>query len=531
MSDLPSGAVTLLFTDIEGSTRLVRQLRDRYAEVLAEHQRLLRSAFATHEGHEIDTQGDAFFYAFASAHEAVLAAVDGQRAILGHPWPEGSPVKVRMGIHTGRANPADGRYTGLAVHRAARICAAGHGGQVLVSQATQSLVEDDEEELEIRLEDLGEQRLKDIDRPVRLYQLGAAGLPADFPPPRQEAEPADIASPRPVPFWRRRLAVWALAAASALGLAALVAVVLLARGGSSVVAANSLVEIDARTNKRVSAVHMGAGIGAVAVGQNAVWVTNASDHALERVDPDRNELMKTIGLGIGPDAVAVGEDAVWAAEADFSKPSSGVATVTRIDPSANEPGPTRTIRRLQGPIPVRGGAEPVIAVGGGAVWVGNWDDPVFRLDPGTLEVVAQVEGVQSRALAVGEEGVWLVETFDKTVTRIDPDTNVASASVPIGAREPSGLAVGAGSVWVTDLAEDTVWRIDATQHKVIGTIPVGNGPTAVAATDQAVWVANRFGHSVSRIDPARNAVVATIDLGREPRAIAVGNGSVWVTVA
>jgi class 3 adenylate cyclase len=128
MSDLPTGAVTLLFTDIEGSTRLVRQLRDCYADVLAEHQSLLRAAFARHDGHEIDTQGDAFFYAFASAHEAILAAVDGQRAILSHPWPDGSPVKVRMGIHTGRANRADGRYTGLAVHRAARICAAGHGG-------------------------------------------------------------------------------------------------------------------------------------------------------------------------------------------------------------------------------------------------------------------------------------------------------------------------------------------------------------------------------------------------------------------
>jgi class 3 adenylate cyclase len=114
MTDLPSGAVTFVFTDIEGSTQLVRRLRARYAEVLEDHQRLLRTAFSQYGGHEIDTQGDAFFYAFGSAHEAVLAAVDAQRALSSHPWPEDTEVKVRMGIHTGQAVPVNGRYTGLA---------------------------------------------------------------------------------------------------------------------------------------------------------------------------------------------------------------------------------------------------------------------------------------------------------------------------------------------------------------------------------------------------------------------------------
>ena len=117
----------------------------------ATHQRLLREAFAHHGGHEVDTQGDSFFVAFASARDAVLAAVEGQRALAAHAWPDGAAVKVRMGIHTGQASPADGRYTGIAVHRAARIGAAGHGGQVLVSQATQTLLEDEEEDLGIAL--------------------------------------------------------------------------------------------------------------------------------------------------------------------------------------------------------------------------------------------------------------------------------------------------------------------------------------------------------------------------------------------
>jgi class 3 adenylate cyclase len=121
MADLPSGAITFLFTDIEGSTRLVKQLRDRYGEVLAEHQRLLRDAFRAHGGHEVDTQGDSFFVAFTSARDALLAAVEGQLALLSHPWPDGVQVKVRMGLHTGQAVATGGRNTGLAVHRAARI--------------------------------------------------------------------------------------------------------------------------------------------------------------------------------------------------------------------------------------------------------------------------------------------------------------------------------------------------------------------------------------------------------------------------
>jgi class 3 adenylate cyclase len=151
--DAPSGAVTFLFTDIEGSTRLVKRLREQYDKVLSDHQSLLRAAFSAHSGREVDTQGDSFFVVFGNARDALLAAVEGQRALLSHPWPDGGEVRVRMGVHTGRAAGSDGRYTGLAVHRAARISAVGDGGQILVSQATQTLVEDEEEDLGISLRD------------------------------------------------------------------------------------------------------------------------------------------------------------------------------------------------------------------------------------------------------------------------------------------------------------------------------------------------------------------------------------------
>jgi class 3 adenylate cyclase len=142
MPELPTGTVTLLFSDIEGSTRLLKALGDEYGNVLAEHQRLLRAAFDGAGGHEIDTQGDAFFVAFARAKDAVAAALAAQRSLASNDWPYGQEVRVRIGIHT--AEPAVGgeRYVGLGVHRAARICSAGHGGQILLSGVTRELVEE-----------------------------------------------------------------------------------------------------------------------------------------------------------------------------------------------------------------------------------------------------------------------------------------------------------------------------------------------------------------------------------------------------
>jgi class 3 adenylate cyclase len=157
-----SGTVTFLFTDIEGSTGLLKQLgRTRYGELLADQQRLLREAFASHQGEVIDTQGDSFFVAFRGAADALSSAVEIQRVLAAHRWPEGAEVLVRIGIHTGEASATDERYLGFSVHRAARVGAAAHGGQVLVSDSTRSLVEDDLPE-GVFLRDLGSHRLKDI---------------------------------------------------------------------------------------------------------------------------------------------------------------------------------------------------------------------------------------------------------------------------------------------------------------------------------------------------------------------------------
>jgi predicted ATPase/class 3 adenylate cyclase len=181
MPEPPSGTVTFLFSDLEHSTRLLQHLGDRYGEVLAAYRRLLRAAFQAWDGHEIDTAGDGFFVAFQRATHAVAAAVAAQRAIAGYPWAEGTSVRARMGLHTGEPTLTASGYVGLDVHRAARICAAGHGGQILLSQTTRALVEYDLP-AGVRLRDVGEHRLKDLQRPERLYQLVIPDLPADFPP-------------------------------------------------------------------------------------------------------------------------------------------------------------------------------------------------------------------------------------------------------------------------------------------------------------------------------------------------------------
>jgi len=166
VAELPTGTVTFLFTDVEGSTRLLNELGDAYAGVLADHRRALRECFDRHGGVEVDTQGDAFFVAFARASDALAAAAEGRDALTV------GPIRVRMGVHTGEPVVTDEGYVGVDVHRAARIAAAGHGGQILISQATRDLVGNGD------LRDLGEHRLKDLTAAERLYQLGAAEFPS-----------------------------------------------------------------------------------------------------------------------------------------------------------------------------------------------------------------------------------------------------------------------------------------------------------------------------------------------------------------
>ena len=189
---MPRGTVTLLFSDVDSSTELVKRLGASYADILAEHRRLLRSKFAAQRGTEVDTQGDGFFVAFGSVRDAVLGAVAAQRAIAAHSWGEGVAPRLRMGLHTCEPHRANEGYVGVGVHRAARICMLAHGGQVLLSRSTAGIA-DDEQIAGVSVRDLGEHTLKDFDRPERVYQLVVDGLPREFPQLRGMERQAPLA--------------------------------------------------------------------------------------------------------------------------------------------------------------------------------------------------------------------------------------------------------------------------------------------------------------------------------------------------
>jgi YVTN family beta-propeller protein len=519
MSEFPSGAVTFLFTDIEGSTRLLKQLREQYGEVLGVHQRLLRAAFAAHRGHEIDTQGDSFFVAFASARDALLAAVEGQVALSAHAWPDGAQVKVRMGLHTGQALAAEGRYTGLAVHRAARICAAAHGGQILASQATQTLLEDEEEDLHVELRDLGEQRLKDLDRPVRLYQAAADGLSASFPPLRREAELAQAAEGViRAPLWRRPLAV----AAAALVLAALVSAIafLTTRGsdGPSEIRPNHVGVIDPETNEIVAEIPVGIRPGPVAAGGGSVWVGNLQDRNLTRIDPRRRSAAGAISLdNRTPTGLAVSKGTVWVAHGLTGELSQVDARFGQVVESISVTG--RSSRSSSGSV----------AVGAGSVWVVYGDSTLARVEPGARRPAATaIAGFSPSAVVVGGGSVWVANAGDSNVQRFNPTTFVEGPlrAYSVGKR-PVAIVYGEGALWVASQGDGVVTRIDPSTGSTT-TIPVGDEPAAIAVSNDAVWVANSGSGTVSRIDPATNEVVQTIRVGNAPSGIAVAEGLVWV---
>jgi class 3 adenylate cyclase len=187
---LPSGTVTFVFTDIEGSTRLLQELGDEYGHVSRDHRRIVREAFGAQDGTEIDTQGDSFFFSFRRARDAVAAAVDAQRRLAAHGWPQGKNVRVRMGLHTGEPTVGDEGYLGIDVVRAARISAAGHGGQILLSETTRALVGNDLPE-GVAVHDLGEQNLKDVQH-ERVYELTLDGRPTLARPLKTEAKDSRV---------------------------------------------------------------------------------------------------------------------------------------------------------------------------------------------------------------------------------------------------------------------------------------------------------------------------------------------------
>jgi YVTN family beta-propeller protein len=506
MVELPSGTVTFFFTDIEGSTRLLKRLGDGYAEVMAEHQRLVRAAAEERGGREIDTQGDSFFFAFARANAALGAAVVAQRALAVHDWPEGAEVRVRMGLHTGEPLVGEERYVGIGVHRAARIGAVGHGGQVLLSNATRELVDEDVGGVSIR--DIGTFRLKDIDRPEHLYQLDIEGLQTDFPPLKAEK----VAEPRSI----RRRTVLLAGLAGVLAAAVAIPIFAFGQGGSGdtleALAGNSVGIVDPDSGRIVGDIAVGTAPTNVAFGEGAAWVTNGADATVDRIDPETRTVRQTIKVGEGPDEIAFGAGSVWV--------TNGLdGTVSRIDPVSND-----EILRA------RVGSGPSgIAVGFGTVWVVNRDDHTLtRIDAETGERKGTTPaGSGPVDVAVGGGSVWVTSASDGQLLRVDRRTARVSETVNVG-RGPEAVAFGHEAVWVANVIDGTVSRIDPQTSAVRALIDVGEGPSGLAIDSEAVWVSNELDGSLSRIDPATNEVSKLITIGARPAGVALDRSGLYV---
>jgi YVTN family beta-propeller protein len=549
MPDLPTGTVTFLFTDSEGSTRLLKSLGARYAEVLEEHQRIVRAVVEETGGREIDTQGDAFFVAFSRAKDAAAAALAAQSGLQAHEWPEGARVRVRMGLHTAEPVVGEERYIGLGVHRAARICAAGHGGQVLLSGATQALVQDDLPAGACLL-DLGHHRLKDFDRTEHIFQLVGDGLPTDFPALKTSAGQPDEATPfsgredtlataaqavvEPGRWSRRRIPAVLLALVLIAG--AIVAVIaLLGEGASSgvTVVPNSLAVVDPVANRIVYDIKpLGEGPGPIGVGDDGLWILSLNSKTLASVDPRTRELRSTQGIGGTPTNMAVGGREVWISDSCNSNTNPALIRYEQglpenfeevsLPPASGEAKPTQTV-------------ACGLAASGKSVWAGLTAPASIvhaSVDP-ALNLAKTVDAVplagQANAIGLGEDALWVASYPNNIVRRIDPRTGKVTATIRVGSG-PIAISVAGGAVWVANQNDGSVSRIDPRTNSVIKAISVGAAPSSLAAGAGAVWVANAGDGTISRIDLQANVVSSTISVGHRPQGIAVANGYVWVTV-
>jgi YVTN family beta-propeller protein len=502
---LPTGTVTFLFTDIEGSTDLVRRLGDDWAEVREQHRRLLRAEFERHRGIELGTEGDSFFLAFSRATDAVSAAIAGQIALARNEWPDEAPIRVRMGLHTGEVQYSDeGGYTGLPVHEAARVANAAHGGQVLISQIVRDLTTSRLRE-PTALRDLGMHRLKDISEPQRIYQVVHPDIASDFPPIRT------IESFRAARVQKGRFTTTQIVAAAAVVVVAAIAVVLATRGGDAALQANSVgVFTDGGDLEQV--IPVGANPADIAAGEGRVWVTNLDDKTISSINASDYSVARTPSAVGTPTDVGVGEGAVWVANGFEGK-------LQRIDPSTGQ---------VVKSISVATGTHR-LAVGEGGVWLAsNAAEKLTLIDP---ELDAPDHDVDLPGppsdVAAGDGAVWVADGLGGKLYRVDPATDDVST---IAIQDhPRKVVVESGQVWTINSDDDTVSHIDTDTNQV-ATIDVGNEPTGLAVADDAVWVTNRLGDSLLEIDPDRNVVVERFSLDFPPSGIAVIDGRLWVAI-
>jgi YVTN family beta-propeller protein len=501
---------TVLFTDIVGSTEMVAELGDRgWRELVQEHHKLVRAALHRHGGREVDTAGDGFFAIFDAPAAACQCALDAIEAV------KGLGLQIRAGLHVGEVEQIGAKVGGIAVPIGARIMAAAGSSEVLASETVRDLAEGSG----LRFEERGERELKGVPGTRRVYAI----LPADKAAAGATTTGDEQAARRAAavrraearPFWQKHPR---LTAGVATGLA-IVVVATAAFAWSpwrpkalAGVAENAVGVIDPSRNEIVGETKVDDQPGGMAVGDDAVWVTNAGSNTVSRLDPATHAVTRSIDVGKSPAGVAVGNGSVWVA-------NSGERSVTRINIETG---------RAVGNIAV-GNGPTAIGFGAGAVWVANTSDGTLTRIDATTGEAGPPTSVASLpdAIAVDDDGLWVASQDGATVTHLDPVSGAAvAAPIAVGSR-PSAIAIGAGSIWVANAGDGTVSRIDPTNDRVIGVVDVGEAPTALAVEGSTLWVADgvasidRFQIDDLTAAPVRIATAST------PQAIAIVGGEVW----
>jgi class 3 adenylate cyclase len=537
--DLLSGTVTFLFTDIEGSTGLLKRLgRDEYETVLAEHAELLRAAVAAYGGRVVDTQGDSLFCAFPTARAAVSAATDAQRDLALHVWPEQVRVRVRMGLHSSEPKSGGDRYVGIGVHRAARIGAAAHGGQILVSETARALVADDLP-AGVSLRDLGVHRLKDIDEPLRLYHMAAAGLDDRFPPPRT------------LPRGRSRRWRLTLAAAAALMIAAATTAGLVLTTGSSSakpvrLVANSLGVLDPKSGKPVGSVPLGFAPTNVTAGGDKIWVLNWRGRTAVAIDPSRLEIVQTVGIAGDPDAQYAAGGKEWIGVPGGVDELDGdgathVALWRRAESPTHDNNPNNGL--FCNPSMTGAGQNVYVAEGPRLAVIDAASGSVLR----TLALQAAPnagDGVTCyNLLLTPSHRLYAVRFPDLSFGPIDLTagtyTPVASNVPDIFGVGESNWAAGFGSLWLANAKADlktnrergVLSRFDLTTGDLLSQAPIASAGAVTTDPATGVWVVESLNGTIVNVDPQSGQVVQTFPLNHVAASVDVGHGRVWIGIA
>lgn len=519
MRGLPGGTVTLLSSDLEGSTKLLRSLGpEKYARLLARHREIMRGAFSAHGGAEVDTQGDAFFATFARARDAAAAAVRIQREHAAESWPDGEEVRVRIGLHTGEPTAAEEGYVGLDVHRVARVMSAGHGGEILCSNATAGILAGDEAP-DVTLLNLGTFELKDFARPEHLLRVVVDDLPSDFPAPSapRAADPEATAK-------RRRRAITVFVVLVALVVVGAASFALAGGRDESApvsTAPGTLVRIDPDGGARAVTSFPAGGLpAAVTVHDGVLFAALPQGRTVQRIDPASGRTTSATTTSRVRMLLGYG-GSVWGYAPEDEE-------LLKIDPTIPAVTDRTELETSDYVSPV--GTAFGLAGGAGSLWVGSGSH-LYGLDPGSVSITRDVvPDLGARPLAVEGERLWVAGLGG--VAPYDTRTGAFGPAITVEG-EPLAAAAGAGAVWVTSASGErsTLYRVDPAVGAVVTGIEVGNKPTAVVVGFGSVWVTSLTERLVLRVDPAVNEIAERIELEGSPTGLAVSDDGIWVSIA